>query len=270
MDLDDRYPERPSAQTSSVIRRRRTRPASTTSRPTDTGSEKRRGPALPGLNQRTPLLLLGERLVRVAEDDHALAVRGRGTRERIGADERRSCSSSTGTPPRSSSRARAAGAPSRRRRCPAPRTPGQPRSSSSTSAAADVARVQDDVRARERRDRLRPDQAVRVGDDADRQLLRHSGWPMRTSAPGSPRRASAGSASSSTTVEPRLKAPISSPRDTATGSPGSKRSAARAAVRHQLGEGQAHPARRSPPRPAPRPTGRAPPLVGRGTPARCG
>ena len=108
-------------------------------------------------------------------------------------------------------------------------------------ASADVARVEDHVGPPQRVDRLRPDEAVGVGDDADGQPRRHKAWPTRTRSPTTAAGASAGSARSSTTVEPRLKTPISSPRLTATGSAGTVRPAGPSAVRDEVGEGEAHP-----------------------------
>ena len=153
-------------------------------RPTETGSEKRRGPALPGLNQSTPLLLLRERLVRVAEHDHPGARLRAAPRTAPGRRARGRGGSAQGPRRDRAAGARAASAPSRRRRCRGRRSPAR-------SGRAPRARG-----CRRRRPACRitsqpasaasglgAHEAVGVGDDADRQPLRHSGCPMRTSSP---------------------------------------------------------------------------------------
>ena len=192
-----------------------------TSRPTETGSQKRRGPALPGLNQRTPSPRLGERLVRVAEDDHPRPGRSAfraAPLERVRADERAVVEQEHG----------------RAAEVEQPALGQQPRPAAvdvaahgdhgrelaellEHVAAADVARVQDHVGARERLDRLRPDEAVRVGDDPDGQLRATGAAPPGRARPRARRERARGRRARRTTVEPRLKAPSSSPRESATG-----------------------------------------------------
>src|SRR6185503_17195538 len=80
--------------------------------------------------------------------------------------------------------------------------------------------------------RLRPQQPVRVRDDADvpgglgrAHSWRHRGSPTRTIPPGATPAAGRrrGSAIRSTTVEPRLKAPSSAPRAIGIGAGGTVR-----------------------------------------------
>ena len=189
----------------------RIRPSSITSRPTDTGRLKRRGPALPGLNQRTPLRFSASGWCEwpkttIRSASFAGVERLQPDERPVVEDQHRDASEVERSALRQQARPAAVHVPAHGddgRELP---------ELLQHVVAADVAGVEDHVRSPQGLDRLRPDEAVHVGDDADRQLRRHSAWPTRTNRPRPAAGASPASAGSSATVEPRLNAPISSPR----------------------------------------------------------